>query len=83
MIKIVQEFLPRVLEGPKEDRHRDFSATVDPDMEEVLLIEFEIDPGPTVGDDSCIVKDLLSEGEAPERDIEGRAGGAEGDDRHS
>ena len=58
MIEIVEQLLSRIFQGPKQDRHGDLSTPVDPNMEKIFLIEFEIDPGSPIGDDPGIVKDL-------------------------
>jgi hypothetical protein len=41
MIEIVQELRASIFQGSKKDGHRDLSATIDPNMEEVLLIELK------------------------------------------
>ena len=44
MIEKVEELLAGILQCPEEDGDRDLPTPVDPDMEEILLVEFEIDP---------------------------------------
>jgi hypothetical protein len=58
MIEKIQKLFSGVFESPEEDGDRDLSTAVDPNMEEIFLIEFEVNPRSTVRDDTGIIEDL-------------------------
>jgi hypothetical protein len=57
-IKIVQKLLTSIFKGPEQHGYRNLSTSVDPNIQEILLIKFEIDPGSPVRDDAGIIKSL-------------------------
>jgi hypothetical protein len=58
MIEIVQKFFTGIFQGPKKDGHGDFSTSIDPNIEEIFLVKFKIDPRAAIGNDASIVEDL-------------------------
>jgi hypothetical protein len=59
-VEIVQKFFSRVLESTKKDRDRNLPTPVDPNMEEIFLIKFEVNPRPTIGNDPGVIEDFTA-----------------------
>ena len=60
VVIIIEQFLGRITEGLQQNRSGKFAAPVDPDVEDVFMVEIEIEPGPPVGNDPGVVQNLAA-----------------------
>ena len=51
LIEVVDQLLGRVAQRPEQDGGRQLPAAIDTNIEDVLGVELEVDPGAAVGDD--------------------------------
>ncbi|MND83910.1 hypothetical protein D3C80_757860 [compost metagenome] len=54
----VKDLLSGVIQRAQDDRCRQLTTTVDTDKQVVFRIEFEVQPGTAVRDDTCVIQDL-------------------------
>ena len=52
LVEVLEDLLRRIAERLQQDRHRHLAAPVDAEVDEVLGIELEVEPGAAVGDDA-------------------------------